>query len=281
MSGSESSRRRDLAAFLKQRRSELNPGDFGFPEAGKRRTPGLRREEVAVLVGVSTSWYTWLEQGRDVTPSVDVLDAIARTFQLTPAERRYVLELAHPEIVGDVGPAELDTALVDLIELIPSPATIMDRSWFYLAWNRACVAVFGSAYDDLPHNRKHMMWLLFRSDEARAMIDDWPRVARESVGQYRAALAEGASSPEAEAMVEDLLEASPEFQECWSAHEVAWRGIEPRRVLHPDGTLDFNVVALRAHDSGFPRVVTWTPANEVTRERMARLLSTLETPVVP
>ena len=275
MSEPDESRRQALAEFLKQQRAGLDPGEFGLLHTGQRRTPGLRREEVAMLAGVSTSWYTWLEQGREVTPSIQVIDSLARFFKLTPVERQYLLELAHPEIVADLPLEQPDRALRRMINLIPAPGAIMDRWWFYLAWNPASVAVFGTLYEELPPDRRNMLWLLFQVTEIPDLLDDWETVAREAVGQFRAAYAEVKDSRVANELVDDLQQLSPEFASMWAAHEVAWRGRDIRRVFHPEGDLTFTVVALRVHDERFPRTVVWVPENDETQALMDKLMHQL------
>ncbi|WP_420637700.1 helix-turn-helix transcriptional regulator [Candidatus Poriferisocius sp.] len=276
MGKSVQGRHQALAKFLRQRRATLSPDDFGLAHSGRRRTPGLRREEVAVLVGVSTSWYTWLEQSRDVTPSVQVIDSLARVYALTPAERRYVLELAHPEIVSDL-PAEWPEASMHrMINMLPAPAAIMDCWWFYLAWNRAVVAVLGPAYAELPPDRRNMLWLLFQTSAIHDLIPDWEHVARTAVGQFRAAYAEVADWSVANELVAELHDLSPEFGEMWAAQEVAWREPEVRRVHHPAGNLTFEVLALRSHDARFPRLIIWAPADDETEALVHSLLAELD-----
>src|SRR6059058_1643910 len=143
---SVSRRREELADFLRRRRANIRPADVGLPAGGRRRTPGLRREEVAQLAGVGATWYTWLEQGRDVRASFEVLEAISRALRLTPAERTHLIRLGRgEEAPPGKPPAErVSPTLRRLIEnLGPSPAFVLGRRWDYLAWNRAACAVFG------------------------------------------------------------------------------------------------------------------------------------------
>ena len=171
------SRRDELRAFLRSRRARLSPADVGLPDDGaRRRTPGLRREELAALAGVGVSWYTWLEQGRDINPSPDVLDALARALRLDPAERRTLFALARTELPladdvagtgadgleGDVG------QLVALVESIhPNPAYLLGPMTRILAWNRAASAVLGSPDHLAPERRYLLWWLLVEPGEGR------------------------------------------------------------------------------------------------------------------
>src|SRR6201994_5211667 len=158
---SSPSRRDELRAFLRSRRARLSPADVGLPDnGGRRRTPGLRREELASLAGVGVSWYTWLEQGRDINPSPEVLDALARTLRLDPAERRTLFALARTELplADDVGgtdgerPDAKASQLIDLVDSIhPNPAYLLGPMTRILAWNRAAAAVLGSPDHLAPH----------------------------------------------------------------------------------------------------------------------------------
>src|SRR6185437_15083233 len=144
--GNGDRRRDELADFLRQRRATIQPDDVGLPAGGRRRTPGLRREEVAALAGVGATWYTWLEQGRDVRASFEVLEAISGALKLTPAERNHLIMLGRGEEAPSCKPPaeRVSPTLRRLIEnLGPSPAWVLGRRWDYLAWNRAACAVFG------------------------------------------------------------------------------------------------------------------------------------------
>src|SRR5437588_5494648 len=155
--GTDAVRRGELAAFLRSRRERIKPEDVGLPPGGRRRTPGLRREEVAQLAGVGATWYTWLEQGRDVRASFDVLEAISRALGLTPAERTHLIRLGRGEEAPPCKPPpeRVSPTVRRLIEnLGPSPAYVIGRRWDYLAWNRAACAVFGD-FSSVPRAARH------------------------------------------------------------------------------------------------------------------------------
>src|SRR3954447_5041238 len=155
-------RRRELADFLRTRRAALSPRDVGLPEGGRRRTPGLRREEVAALAGVGTTWYTWLEQARDVRASRSVLEAVGEALRLTPAEHRHLLRLGRGEEVDlpGVEPEQASPTLRRMIEhLGPNPAYLLSRRWDFLVWNEALAAVFGDPGEVPPERRNHV-WLM-------------------------------------------------------------------------------------------------------------------------
>src|SRR4051794_19084917 len=206
----------ELAAFLRYRRERLAPEDVGLPRGGRRRTPGLRREEGAALSGGSTTWYTWVEQGRRVTPSGQVLDALARTLRLSPAEHEYVRTLAgRPATPAadktDVHPTT--RALVDALD--PNPAYIANETWDILVYNRAQAALV-TEYDELPPEQRNVIWLMFNDPAMRERIADWERDARSMVDKFRAAAAEQAGNPRMGALTDDLLAGSEEFRMWWS-----------------------------------------------------------------
>ena len=188
--GSGSARRRELAAFLRSCRARLTPADVALQDgagSGRRRTPGLRREEVAQLSGVGVTWYTWLEQGRDVTPSAQVIDALARALLLTGDEHRHLRELAGLPPQQPAARAEDEQPrlqrLVDAAA--PSPASIYDEHFDYLAWNHPYARV---RYDPsaLPVSRRNMVWMMFTDPANRARLLRWEAAARAVLSQFRA-----------------------------------------------------------------------------------------------
>ncbi len=175
-----SKRRDELADFLRTRRAALQPGDVGLPNGGRRRTAGLRREEVAQLAGVGVTWYTWLEQGRDVRASLDVLEALARALRLTATERTHLLLLGRgEEPPPPKSPAErVSPTLKRMMKsLDPNPAFVLGRRWDYLAWNRAACAVFGD-FEKVPRGARNHVWLTFMDPARRELWLDWERGMR-------------------------------------------------------------------------------------------------------
>jgi transcriptional regulator with XRE-family HTH domain len=269
------SSRNELGAFLRFRRERLTPEDVGLARGGRRRTPGLRREEVAALSGVSTTWYTWLEQSRDVTPSRQVLDALARTLRLSPAEHDYLCTLAGqpPAPVADpaAGVHPSMRAFVDSLD--PHPAYIANETWDVLVYNRAQAALL-IEYDDLPPERRNVIWLMFNEPTMRKRVVDWEKDARAMVAKFRATAAEQAGNPRMRALTQDLLEGSAEFREWWSGHDV--RGHEPARkcIAHPDvGLVELDYVKLEC--VGWPGQILTAhmPATEESAAALRRLVS--------
>src|SRR5919198_4948999 len=162
-------RRSELADFLRDRRARVTPDSVGLPDDGRRRTPGLRREEVALLAGVGLSWYTWLEQGRDIKPSAQVLDALARVLRLAGAERAHLFHLARVELPlpGGDYPREAPPELAAIVDgLVPNPAYLIGPRADVLAWNRAATALLGTP-SAAPDGRPNLLWWLFTSDDRR------------------------------------------------------------------------------------------------------------------
>lgn len=266
-------RRAGLRDFLMSRRARISPAEVGLPEGARRRTPGLRREEVAVLAGVGVSWYQWLEQGRDITVSPQVLDAIARTLRLDEAERRHLYLLAglNPPLPCDASGAPVDPAMLRLVEAImPMPAFILDKHWDQVATNRA--AELALCMTTGEHNG---LACLFTNEAFRACLVDWRVTAASLVAQYRAEMSACPDDPGFTAVVDRLLETSPEFAELWARHDVAPDRIVGKVFRHPRaGRLEFEVSRLRV--PGRPDL-TLTLDNPVagtdTAARIARLLA--------
>ena len=277
-------RRHELADFLRTKRASLQPEDVGLPDGGRRRTPGLRREEVALLAGVGTTWYTWLEQGRDVRASLEVLEAVSRALRLSPAERAHVILLGRGEQAPPCkAPAEeVSPTLRRLVEnLGPGPAYLLGRRWDYLAWNKSFERVFSWEPGSVPLSRNHV-WLWFMDPARRTLCSgDWAASARLLVAKFRADSASNIGDPAFEELISALESSSPEFRKLWKRHEVAGSGEGRKELVHPlVGPLTFDHAVFRHGDSGAQRLILYTPACEYdTRARLERLLE-LEEPAL-
>jgi transcriptional regulator with XRE-family HTH domain len=204
----EVSRRSELADFLRKRREALKPEDVGLPNGGRRRTPGLRREEVAALAGVGTTWYTWLEQGRDVRASQQVLESLAEALRMNAAEHSHLMLLGRGDEITPVQPRSetLEPTIQRLVEnLGPSPACIIGRRWDYLAWNRAFSVVFCNPMK-YPEGRRNQLWSMFMDPVRRARSTDWETGARAALARFRADNARHLGDPDFEELIEDLRE---------------------------------------------------------------------------
>jgi transcriptional regulator with XRE-family HTH domain len=272
------SRRAELADFLRNRRGELKPEDVGLPNGGRRRTPGLRREEVAQLAGVGATWYTWLEQGRDIRASVSVLEALAEALQLSPAERSHLIMLGRGEEVELPDPPceRVSPTIERLIHNLRVPAVLLGRRWDYLAWNRASEAVMGVP-QPIPDGKPNQMWSILMDRGRRKMYarSDWEEAARNAVARFRADSARHLGDPAFEELIELLKRESPEFAEWWPRHEVARSG-EGRKVLrHPKaGKLVFEHAVFKREEQLEQRLVLYSPLPDAdTPAKLERLLA--------
>lgn len=249
--------RQELSEFLRLRRARITPEAVGLPPGPRRRTPGLRREEVALLAGVSVSWYTWLEQGRPINASRSVLDALGRVLQLTPAEQEHFYSLARaggagpgagPDAAADHLPPD---ALVRLIRTVdPIPAYVLAPNWDIVAWNAAQARLF-PMLDQLDRQDCNLLWIVFAVPAARDLIVGWEREAATMVAQFRAAPSAGR-----DALVVRLAERSAEFAALWSRHEVEPFAARLRRYRHPAaGELIFEYQQLAPAEWPYLRVV--------------------------
>jgi transcriptional regulator with XRE-family HTH domain len=187
----DAGRRSELADFLRRRREAISPAQVGLPPGGRRRTPGLRREEVAQLAGVGVTWYTWLEQARDIRVSENVLDALTRALLLDSHERAHLFNLAGaPSAAAAIESDTLDPAVVLLLERIGSyPAAVLNARYDILAYNPAYAALIGDLAA-LPFDQRNMLWLMFTSARTRALLVEWEHATRRCVAQFRAAHAD-------------------------------------------------------------------------------------------
>ncbi|GAA2213878.1 helix-turn-helix transcriptional regulator [Nonomuraea monospora] len=264
-------RREQLRDFLRACRARLAPGDVGMVAVGRRRTPGLRREEVAVLAGVGVSWYTWLEQGRDINVSAEVLDAIGRALRLSEPERAHLYLLAglNPPLPGGTrGGAEVTPELRRLLDAwTPRPAILRDSRWNLLAINAATRAVFG--YDDVDHN---CLVSFFTNARYRGMHVQWDAVAPAVVAAFRADAGHAPGDPEFGRLVDDLSAVSPEFAGLWARHEVGAPVQAVKAVRHPAaGDLYFEMTTLTVADRPDWHLELYNPLPG-TDERLAKVV---------
>ncbi|MFK4149884.1 helix-turn-helix transcriptional regulator [Streptomyces sp. NPDC004065] len=266
-------RRHELAAFLRHRREHITPEQVGLPRGRRRRTPGLRREEVAHLSAVGVTWYTWLEQARDIQVSVQVLDALARTLLLDPGERAHLFQLA-----GATDPApttvcpSVTPALRAVLEqLEPFPACLQNSRYDILAHNRTYGLLFCDL-DAVPPGDRNCMILAYTHEEWRSSIVHLEEAQRHMAARFRAAMAGHLAEPTWKTLLKRLREQSPDFREIWDRHEVmgpAHKRKEFRNAHVGRITVDHTDLWL-GPDAG-PRLVTYTPADEESRERLEKL----------
>jgi transcriptional regulator with XRE-family HTH domain len=269
--------RAELADFLRNRREAIRPEDVGLPGGGRRRTPGLRREEVAQLAGVGTTWYTWLEQGRDVRASASVLEAISGALELTPAERAHVMLLGRGEEVEPARAPEekIDPTIKRMVEsMSDGPVCVTGRRFDFLAWNDAHAAVFGDPAE-LPEGRRNLLWRIFMDPAMRKQLPDWDSGARRLVARFRSEAARHVGDPDFEDLISALQEGSPEFREWWDLHEVATSGVGRKVIHHPKvGKLVFEHAVFRPQETPEQRLVLYSATSQAnTPEKLAKLLA--------
>ncbi|MFE1173569.1 helix-turn-helix transcriptional regulator [Streptomyces sp. NPDC058773] len=258
------SRRDELATFLRLRRERITPEEVGLPGGPRRRTPGLRREEVAERAGVGVAWYTWLEQGRRINPSVQVLDAIARALLLGPAEREHLHRLAGVPGAAAGAPAQQplpDEARTILDALNPLPAGIVSAGYDLLAFNDAYAALDPRMALRPPDDR-NVLWRLFTADEESQPLVEWEREVAFMVGQLRAEFGRHLHDPRWRAYVRKLSGASPRFAEMWARHEVTAPVTHRKRFRTADGR-EVTITATGCTATAVPDAKIWiyTPAD--------------------
>jgi transcriptional regulator with XRE-family HTH domain len=255
-------RHRELADFLSSRRKRVSPADVGLPPTGRRRTPGLRREELAMLAGMSATWYTYLEQGRDIRVSEAVLESLARTLRLDPGERTHLFLLAHgaPPPDQDVPAETLDPTVARLLDLLgSSPAYVTGAYWDLLGWNRAAAELFAGFGS--PEGRHNLAWWVFTDPAAREVLADWEAEAQGLLARFRAACARHPDDPRFAAMVADLSAASPQVRRWWPRHDVRSSAGGTKTLRHRrlgDLTLDHTV--LQVAEAPEQKLVVYTAA---------------------
>jgi len=263
-----------LGNYLKDRRARLDPTAFGFP-LRRRRTPGLRREEVAQRANVSATWYTWLEQGRGGAPSADVLDRIARAMMLTEVEREhlFLLGLGRLPEARYRAPEGITPRLQRLLDTLEhSPAFIRTATWDVIAWNKAAAAVL-TDYATLEEGQRNVLRMMFRDSRVRAAQSDWQGVARYVVASFRADVARAGAARNVQSLVDELCATSPEFAAMWRANDVQGHG-DGRKVLHHpvagELVMEFSGFAV----DGRPdlTMVVYNPATEADAEKIRALL---------
>ena len=265
-----------LGTYLRDRRTKLDPAALGFP-AGRRRTRGLRREEVAQRANISATWYTWLEQGRGGAPSADVLNRIARALMLTDVEREHLFLLGHgrpPEVRYRKSEGVTPRLQRILNALDPVPAVIRTAIWDVVAWNRAATVMLGD-YGALPPQQRNVLRILFLDPQARAVQYDWESVARFVLGAFRVDAARAGAGVEVEALVDELCRLSPEFRAMWAENDVhGAHGDVVKRIRHPVlGPFAFEYSAFAIDGRPDLSLVVYNPATPADAERIRSLLT--------
>jgi transcriptional regulator with XRE-family HTH domain len=264
-----------LGTYLKDRRARLDPAALGFP-VGRRRTPGLRREEVAQRSSISPTWYTWLEQGRGGAPSADVLNRIAAALMLTDIEREhlFLLGLGRPPEVryrAAEGVTPRLQRLLDALEV--SPALIKTATWEVVAWNRAAAAVL-TDYGALPAGQRNILRLIFGNPRVREAQHDWESMARFVVGAFRADVARAGAVSEVGQLVDELCRLSPEFEALWRDNDVHAYGEGAKRLRHPIlGPIELEYSAFAVDGRPDLGMIVYNPVTRSDADRIRSLVA--------
>jgi transcriptional regulator with XRE-family HTH domain len=266
---------RQRAEFLRSCRARINPADLGLPEPQRKRTGGLRREDVAALSGVSVSWYTWLEQGRDMRVSEEMLERLCQTFRLSEDERVYLFSLVQhrpprlrPELRFEA-PAEIER----MIHGVGGPAIIMNLCWDVLAWNRLNTLILRD-YAAMPPSERNLMELLFSRPSPYGESAEFENMARRVLATLRADYSRCADEPRFEALIRRLSVTSPTFRRMWRASEVNMRSYGIHRFTHPQyGPLAFEHTSYLPYGYPSVRVVICMPCDADTQRVVAQIES--------
>lgn len=252
------SRQSELGDFLRSRRQRLTPKAVGLAAGHRRRTPGLRREEVADLAGIGIDWYIRLEQGRSVSPSAATVDALARALRLSKAEHRHLRELTQnadrrPFVRETVPPAMLRT-----VEQLNLPAYVTGRRWDVLAWNEAADEIF--AFSRIAEDDRNSLISVLTNPASRKLFGaTWAEVAKRMVAQFRATHDLWAGDPAFRDLLERLRTQCPEFEGWWEAHDVSGAAAGRKSIVHPSkGKLRLEYVSFQANDDAALKLVIYT-----------------------
>jgi hypothetical protein len=266
-------RRHELAGFLRSRRERITPEQVGLPRGARRRTPGLRREEVAQLAAVGVTWYTWLEQAREIQVSPQVLDAIARALLLDSSERTHLFSLA-----GSTDPApnaecpSITPGLRAMLEqLDPVPACVMNSRYDILAYNRTYGRLFCDL-DALSPADRNCLWLSFCNEDWRASVVDIREANRLMAAKFRASMVDHLAEPAWKALLKRLETDAPEFREMWAKHEVVDQGGRVKYIRNAHvGLMHLEHTNLWLGPSAGPRLITYVPIDDDARIRLEQL----------
>ncbi|RCX14341.1 helix-turn-helix protein [Anaerobacterium chartisolvens] len=271
-------RRTELSNFLRIRRERLNPEHFKIPVSPRRRTPGLRREELAQLAGVSVSWYTWLEQGRPITVSDQVLESISRVLQLNWAERRHLFLLAKDHLPpSSLSSEDMHCISPQLQQVLDAfgicPAYMLDKFWNIVAWNKSAAKVF-SDYTTLSSRDKNLIWLLFTHPSQKKLIVDWENEARRCIAQFRFSIDQYIGEPWLTELINDLNYVSSDFRNWWTKYDIQAAHGKCKRLNHPQaGSLALHATTLLLPDYNEFKIIVYTPLpEEGTADKLAKLV---------
>lgn len=276
-------RRKELAHFLRTRRERLSPEAVGLPTGGRRRTPGLRREELAFVAGIGVTWYTRLEQGRDITVSPQILESLAKVFDLNAAERNHLFILARKQLPADPYPLTdiISPALQRILDTMGIyPAYVANPRWDIVAWNQAMCRVY-TDFGILPAHERNILRFMFTNPKQRSLLVDWEKEALGLLALFRASTECYVGESWFKTLVADLQQSSPEFRAWWSRHDIQATHASSKELNHPlVGRLALQSSSFQVMDAPDLRMVIYTALPEAnTEQKLAQLAKAREVQV--
>lgn len=267
----------ELGDFLKTRRAKILPSQIGLASGMRRRTPGLRREEVALMAGISLTWYTWLEQGRPIHVSTSVIDSLSRVLLLDREERHHLYRLANQPLPADIPEARetISPALQHVLDnLTCCPSLITDQRWNVIAWNEASCTIFGD-FNAMNVRDRNIVWAMFTDGKYKEMYVDWDRHAKRLVGRFRSTCGKYIEDSWLTQFIDELKTKSPEFDLWWSLHEIQSNSELYKQLNHPQvGRLDFEIINFDVADHSSLKMAVHVPMPGTdTAEKIQSLLS--------
>lgn len=265
-------KRKALGKFLRSRRERLSPEGAGLPPRERRRTPGLRREEVAELASISTAWYTYLEQGRDVQPSRETLDSIAEALHLAAIERDYMYALVTPTPAIETAEDDVPGMLRRLLDNFGVyPAYITGHTWDILAWNQAACRLF-TDFGAMPKRERNLVRYVFTDAQLRQMYTDWDGNARRLLAQFRMNFGQYAGESRFVEIISELLYLSDEFAQWWTTYDVRPKISGVKEMNHPKiGRLQLEYTTFQSNDNPRLTLMAYTAVDQVSDEKLHQL----------
>ena len=269
MKKNESNRYKELGEFLKVCRNKIKPDQIGISVATRRRTPGLRREEVAQLAGIGLTWYTWLEQGRAINVSDAVLDSLSRVFLLTSEERSHLYSLANKSLSKQAAEVHqpINERVINFLEkldLLYCPAYIIDCHWNLIKWNKYATTVFGN-FDQLPAYERNIIYMMFCNHIYMSLFEDWELHAKEMLGRFHATFARNIDDPWFNEFIQKLKIENEMFASWWALYDINSMSNIVKNLIHPKlGRLTFDFVCLDIFDSPNFTLLVYNPDNKTS-----------------
>lgn len=271
----EKHRYNELADFLKTRRAKILPSQVGLSTGMRRRTPGLRREEVAQLAGIGLTWYTWLEQGRAIRVSTQVIESLSKVLLLDKQERIHLYLLANQPLPADMPSYQGSVSPIlqhVLDSLLFCPSLVTDQRWNVIAWNKAACAIFGE-FDEMNIRERNIVWAMFTDDKYKQLFINWELHAKGLLGRFRSTCGQYIEDSWLAQFINDLKKQSAEFNLWWPLHEIHSNGEKCKQLNHPvAGLLDFEISNFDVADNSGLKMIVHVPLSETDTTAKMKLL---------